>query len=355
LLYGVGPKTARELMTKLGSIDRLFETNFGKLSKSTGMRTDFFKKMKRENALEIAEEAIQFHNNKGIKSLFFTEDGYPRRLKHFSDSPTMLYQIGEMDLNEYRFVAIVGTRSATQYGKEICRQLIASFSGKKIVVVSGLAHGIDSFAHKFCIEYNVPTIAVLGHGLDRIYPSSNRALAKKIIQNGALLTEFVPGTNPDRENFPKRNRIVAGMCDATIIIESRDNGGSLITAQLANDYNKDVFAYPGNVDKETSSGCNLLIANQKAHLITSPQQFLEMMGWDDESDDESPQMTCYSDLSEQQTKILSIMSSEEFHIDEISGLSGIPIAQLIPELFELQLSFKIQELPGKRYKKTPLY
>lgn len=353
MLYGIGPKRAKDLISILGSIEPLFNETPSQLAKKTKYRASFFQQMKREDALKNAIDTVAFHDAKEIDSIFFNDERYPRRLSNCVDAPIMLYKKGKLDLNSQKFVAIVGTRSSTPYGKEICKRLISSFQDQNIVVVSGLAYGIDSYVHRYCLEFNVPTIAVLGHGLDRIYPNRNRNLAKGILPSGALITEFVPGTNPDRENFPKRNRIVAGMCDATIVVESKTTGGSLITAFLANDYNRDVFAFPGHIHVETSQGCNALIAQQKAHLIQSPEEFLQMMGWQKEKSTAIIQLSCLPDLSKPQQQIVKLLSTKQAtHVDLISAKLKIPISALHVELFNLKLAGVVSETPGMMYSIT---
>lgn len=350
MLRGIGPRKARDLINKIESLDYLFTKSPSALSKITGLKPSFFTAMKRNDALKKAVDAVAFHEAKEIQSIFFSNPKFPRRLSNCSDAPTMIYTKGDLDFNNYKFVSIVGTRQATPYGKEISRRLIESFVGKNIAVISGLASGIDSYVHRYCIEYDVPTIAVLGHGLDRIYPSQNRSLAKNILEKGALITEFLPGTRPDRENFPKRNRIVAGMSDATIVVESKISGGSLITAYLAFSYDRDVFAFPGNINVETSQGCNALISKEKAHLIQSPIEFLKFMGWEEENESISAQRTCFPELNPTQSEIVDLIGLEQsIHVDIISTKLSIPISKLNAELFNLQLSGIISELPGKRY------
>ncbi len=350
MLHGIGPRKARDLINKIGSIELLFTESPSRLFKMTGVKASFFSTMKREEALQTAVKAVEFHLSKNVESLFYTSSKFPRRLSNCSDAPTMLFAKRNIDLNSFKYVSIVGTRQATQYGKEICRRLIESFVGKDIVVLSGLAFGIDSYVHRYCLEFDVPTIAVLGHGLDRIYPAENRSIAKKMIEKGGLLTEFVPGTRPERENFPKRNRIVAGMSDATIVVESKISGGSLITAYLANSYDRDVFAFPGNINLETSQGCNALISQEKAHLIQSPAEFLKLMNWDDDYQAENVQRSCFPELSATQDEIIGLIGAEQtVHVDIISTRLRIPISKLNVELFSLQLCGIISELPGKRY------
>lgn len=349
-LHGVGPRKARALMAHLPSIEMLFTASPKDLCDLTGLSPGFFGKMKRNQALEEADRVIEFHNKHNIRSLFYKDPEFSRRLNQCADAPTQLFMKGDLDLNQARFVAVVGTRLATDYGQRLCQELIASFQGRNIVVVSGLALGIDTFVHRSCLELNVPTIAVLGHGLDRIYPSTNRSLASQMVQSGALLTEFVPGVDPDRENFPKRNRIVAGMCDATVVVESKSSGGSLITAHIANSYNRDVFAFPGAIYQETSQGCNNLIASSKAHLLESPEAFVEFMQWNEavESSEKS-QFHCFPEISEIQQEIVrEIQSHPKIQLDVLSAQLAIPISTLQVELLQLRLAGIVEELPGKQ-------
>lgn len=300
-------------------------------------------------ALEMASNVLEFHAKKNIRSLFYQDADYPRRLSECVDAPTMLFQAGSLDLNRSRFVAIVGTRNPSSYGKELTKNLVYSLQDSQCVIVSGLASGIDAYAHRYCLDFDIPTIGVLGHGLDRVYPATNRNLARKMLEKGSLVTEFPPGTNPDRENFPKRNRIVAGLCDATIVVESKKSGGSLITANLANGYNRDVFAFPGNVTVETSQGCNSLISANKAHLLESPEAFAKMMEWN-HTVPAKKQMDCFPELSEIQQEIASFIGSNpKIQVDLLAIHLALPISRLQVELFQLKLSGVVEEFPGKQY------
>lgn len=349
-LHGVGPVRAKKLIHSLVDLKFLFLDSPFTLENKTGFKRKLFEEMRKEEALIEADRIISFNREKGIKALFYTDKEYPRRLNNCYDAPLMVFVKGEINLNEFHFVSVVGTRAATIYGQKICRDLIKSFQGKKIVVVSGLAYGIDAWAHHYCIEYNVPTIAVLGHGLDRIYPHKNRGLAKQIIQDGALITEFPPNTNPDRENFPKRNRIVAGMCDATIVVESMVKGGSLITALLANDYSRDVFAFPGNIHQESSAGCNNLIFRNQAHLLQSPKNFLTQMNWNEDDKKTSVQRKIFPALSEIQKNIVDLLNqANELQIDVLSLKLEMPISKLNVELFNLEMEGVVICKPGKKY------
>ena len=350
LLYGVGPIKAKALLRSVESIEQLFLMNPSQLEKITGFKASFIKETRRKEALVKSVEVVNHLHRNQIHPLFYDDPNYPRRLKNCIDAPLLLYQKGPVSLNPPKIVAIVGTRAATAYGKQICENLIPSFSGSDITVVSGLAMGIDAHAHKLCLEHNIPTIGVLGHGLDRIYPAQNRSLANKMLNGGGLITEFIPGTDPDRENFPKRNRIVAGISDATIVIESKTKGGSLITAHLANDYNRDVFAFPGNVNTESSQGCNRLISNQKAHLVQNPQDFLTLMNWAEPNLQKNVQRILFPKLSAKQKSIVEIISnSTRVQIDVISIKTNLPITLLNTELFHLEMEGVIRSLPGKTY------
>lgn len=350
LLQGIGPKKAKELLKNLDSLEDLFSLSINAIVKKTNASRTVLQKIEREKALEKAVLVFDHLIKNNISTHFYTDESYPRRLSQCVDAPLLVYGQGKYNLNSTKVVAIVGTRNATSYGKKICDELIESFVGNNVLVISGLASGIDSHVHKRCVELNVPTIGVLGHGFDRIYPSHNKALSEQMKSNGGLLTEFIPGTNPDRENFPKRNRIVAGMADATIVVESKVKGGSLITANLANDYNRDVFAYPGSIYTDTSEGCNRLIADQKAHLLQSPQYFLTMMNWQSDEKKKNIQKTMFVDLSEIQSKITKLISEHQsLQIDILSLKTKLPISQLNNELFLLEMKGVIQSLPGKKY------
>lgn len=348
LLKGVGPKKARQLLVPLDNCEQLFTLGAAEIRRKVGFSPSFIKNMGRKEALQTSEGIVSFIEKHQINTVFYTDDAYPERLSECPDAPLLFYQKGEKHLDYEHWVAVVGTRNSTSYGKSICRELIQSFQGKNIVVVSGLALGIDAYVHEYCLEFNVPTIAVLGHGLDRIYPHKNRGLAKEILRKGSLLTEFPPNTLPDRENFPKRNRIVAGLCDATIVIESNTKGGSLITADLANGYNRDVFAYPGNIYQSSSQGCNDLIRSNKAHLISSSEDFLALMEWNPAITQKKDDVV-RQDLSPIQQEIAKAIGSTTVQIDELAEKTRLNLSTLNIELFDLLMNGFLNELPGKRF------
>jgi DNA processing protein len=350
-LKGIGPIKARFLLSKIENIESLFHDSFASLAIQTGIPVSFLKQMNREKALDEAQKHFSYIEKQEIRTHFYLESSYPQRLKQCADAPLLLFSKGSMPSNSERVVAIVGTRKATEYGKSVCEEMIKGFVGKNMVVVSGLAYGIDICIHQLCLKYNIPTIGVLGHGLDRMYPIEHTSTANKMLKNGGLLTEFLPGTRPDRENFPMRNRIVAGMSDATIVIESKESGGSLITAELANDYSRDVFAVPGNVGQVYSKGCNLLISKQKAHLITGSTDFLKWMQWEEEKKIQPIQTVLFTDFTEEEVSIISILQVEgELSVDSLAIKAKTPVSKVSVILFNLEMSGAVKMLPGKKYR-----
>jgi DNA processing protein len=349
-LQGIGPKKAALLVSKAGSPEAVFQESILYLHQQTTISKSVLKQMNRTAALEKADKELEFISRNQIRMHFYLDKDYPRRLRQCVDAPIVLFGKGNYEINGTKTVAIVGTRAATSYGKRICEELIERFEDQEIQVISGMAYGIDICAHQLCVKKNISTIGVLGHGLDRIYPYVHRKTADQMIENGGLLTEFLPGTKPDRENFPMRNRIVAGMTDATIVVESKLSGGSLITADLANDYNRDVFAFPGNIGQEQSEGCNSLIKTNKAHLVMSGQDFLTQMNWTNNVNSAKQQKICL-ELTQDEKVIFDLLSeTEKEHIDVLSIKSGKPSSKVNVLLFQLEMKNAIDSLPGKLYR-----
>lgn len=349
LIPSIGRRRMRNILNHTGSVEQFFKEKKSNLIRIPGIGEHLIRNLNREQALQdafhFAEYAIQMEHT----CLFFEDSAFPVKLNECCDAPLMLYGFGNMNLSAQKVVAIVGTRKASLYGKELCEELIASFAGQSILVVSGLAYGIDIHIHQLCIKYGVQTIGVLGHGLDRLYPSTHRRTAKQMLKNGGLLTEFLPGTNPDRENFPMRNRIVAGIADATIVIESGIKGGSLITAEFANDYNRDVFAFPGDVNREYSKGCNFLIQKNKAHLMTSSRDFFTMMDWE-EKGKKVIQADLFSGLNADEKSIIQCFKDRlELSFEYLISTTNLNFAQLSSSLLNLEFIGLIKPHPGKRY------
>jgi DNA processing protein len=307
--------------------------------------------MEREKALDIAADHLSFIAKNQINTHFIHDSNYPRRLRNCIDAPLLLFSKGDFEVNPALTLAIVGTRAATPYGRKICEELVQRFSNIPVQIISGLAYGIDICAHELCLEHNIETIAILGHGLDRIYPNQHKKTVLKMLEKGGVLTEFLPGTSPDRENFPMRNRIVAGLADATIVVESKKTGGSLITAGLANDYNRDVFAFPGNIGNECSEGCNELIKLNGAQLVTSAQDILNFLGYSDEvSSNKTVQKQLFKDLSPEEEIICSALNNmESEHLDSLACRINLPITKLNACLLRLEMRGIVTALPGKKF------
>ena len=351
-LYGIGPRRASHFLAKTHDLERIFRDSIRSLHKTTGIRESLLHQMKRDEALERAKSELTFIEKTGVTVHFYLDANYPRRLKQCADLPIVLYSYGNIDLNAKRTVAVVGTRHSTAYGDKLCVEFIQGLHDSNVQVISGLAYGIDYCAHQACVQKGIPTVAVFGHGLDRIYPVAHRSIARKMLANGGWISEFLSQTTPEREHFPMRNRIVAGMSDAVVVIESKLNGGSLITAALANDYQKDVFAFPGNIGQATSEGCNALIRENGAHLVTGSSDFLQQMGWHSENntaDDEHASL----DIDPELEHVLEIIEEHpNIHIDSLAIRTATPIHQMNRILIELELLQLITVYPGNCYQRA---
>lgn len=348
----IGPVQAKILLQHCEA-EEIFHAKKSFLEKIEGIgpvRADAIKKF---DGFGRAEEEIKFIEKYSIQPLFLTDEGYPKRLLNCFDSPTMLFYKGTADLNASKIVAIIGSRSHTDYAKQVTDKLTKELAEENVTIVSGLAFGVDAIAHKAAIKNNLPTVGVLAHGLNQIYPAEHTGLAKDMIKyGGGLLTEFGSQSKPDKHNFPTRNRIVAGMSDATIVIETGIKGGSMITAELANNYNKDVFAIPGKITDLKSAGCNYLVKNNKAILLTDGQQFLETMGWQPAKKKRRPaeQKQLFIELSADEKIITDILrQKDQVHIDEINAKSGLSSSAVAAAILNLELQNVVLSLPGKQY------
>ena len=352
LINGVGTLIAKKLLHHFGNAERVFSANLKELLQLDGIGKKTAEAILNTNAVALAEQELAFIEKHQIQVLFHEDENYPKRLKNCYDAPLLLYYKGTINLNQQRVISIVGTRNATAYGKMLCKQLTEVLKPYNVLIVSGLAHGIDAAAHKECVLAEVPTIGVLGHGLDRIYPAAHRELAAKMLKNGGLLTEFLPGSNPDRENFPKRNRIIAGMADATIVVEASIKGGALITAEIANSYNRDVYAFPGRVNDEFSEGCNFLIKTNRAGLINHPQDLIYYLGWDEETSTAkaSLQVQLPLDLNKDERTVCEALLPSPLAIDDLFITTKIAQSKLAIILLTLEMKGIIVALPGKLYK-----
>jgi DNA processing protein len=351
LVPKIGDVHAKALVLHFGDAASIFKARKSELEKIVGeFRAPF---IKRFNDFAAAEAEVQFIQKFNIQPLFLTDAAYPQRLLNCADSPTLLFYKGTANLNASKVLAIVGTRANTDYGKSVTEKLVADLSEQNILIVSGLAYGIDAIAHKAAIKNGLPTVGVVGHGLDKIYPSDHRTLAKEMVAgDGGLLSEFFSGTLPDKHNFPLRNRLVAGISDATVVVETMVNGGSMITAKLADGYNRDVFAVPGRTIDTKSAGCNYLIQHNKAVLLNSADDLLDVMGWKRKTKTKrTPQKQLFIELSPDEQQVVELLKEKDaMHIDEINLRSGLSSSASAAAILNLELQNVVASLPGKMYK-----
>lgn len=356
-IYGLGLTSACNLIREMGSAGDIFRYRKELPERIPGVSDKLVKALDCPEAFKRAEEELLFAERNNIRCITFNDEQYPSRLRECGDAPLALFYRGNTPLNALRVVSVVGTRHATPYGEEICRNFMEELAEvcPDTLVVSGLAYGIDIHAHRAALQHKLPTVGVLAHGLDRIYPSAHRETAVKMMDSGGLLTEFMSGTNPDRQNFVKRNRIVAGMCDAVVVVESAAKGGALITAELAESYHRDCFAFPGKVTDCYSTGCNQLIRNNRASLILSGEDFIQSMGWDQMRTGKPKhvvQRQLFPDLSEEETKIVETIQKmdEGIQINTLVIDTDIPIHRISTLLFELEMKGVVQPMAGGMYR-----
>lgn len=357
LIPYVGDIVARRLIAYCGSLEAVFKEKQGNLAKIPGVgeviASAIVKEFKSKDIFITAEKELEFNSKFGVKTLFYLDNDYPKRLLYCEDAPLSIFSLGNFDYNSPKVLSIVGTRRATDYGEEICRKLVTGIkkSGNEVLIVSGLAFGIDITAHKAAIEENMPTVAVLAHGLDNIYPASHRKYAKKMLEKGGLVSEFLTGTIPDKPNFVRRNRIIAGLADATIVVESDKKGGALITADIANSYNRDVFAIPGRINDRYSSGTNQLIKTNRAILAESATDILTFLGWESAGEKQSVQSSFFVDLEPDELSIANILAKEgNLPIDMIALLGRMPVSKVSSTLLNMEFKGILKCLPGKVYK-----
>jgi DNA processing protein len=352
LVPNIGDVHSKILVQHLGEASAIFKAKQSALEKIEGIGTVRARSIKAFAEFHLAEAEMRFIEKYKIDPLFLTDEKYPKRLLNCYDSPTILFYKGNADLNASRVLAVVGTRTNSDYGKNFTEKLVKDLSGENILVISGLAYGIDAIAHKAAIKNNIPTVGVVGHGLDKIYPSDHAGLAKDMIKSGGgILSEFFSGTKPDKHNFPLRNRIVAGLSDATVVVETAVKGGSMITAKLADAYNRDVFAVPGRVTDKPSGGTNHLIKYNKAVLLTEADELMELLGWKEKKVKKKQQREIFIDLTAEEKIIVQLLQEKEtVHIDQINLGSGLSSSSVAAAILNLELLGVIQSLPGKLYK-----
>lgn len=341
----------RHLVAHFGSAEKVFEANLKNLLRVQGIGENTARIILQKDGVREAEIELKKLEKSDTKLLFFTDKEYPKRLKTLYDSPAMLYWKGNLDLNEGIFLGIVGTRKSTDYGRMVTEDIVQGLANKGITIMSGLAYGIDIIAHRACLKYNVPTIGVMATGIDNIYPSSHAKSALEIQENGGIITENRFGTKPDAVRFPARNRIIAGMSDAVVVVEAAEKGGALITAEYANNYNREVFAVPGNLNNSFSAGCNKLIRENKAQIFTSLDDLLESMRWLPTTPSSvSKPFILPEHFTQEESQVFGLLRQHgELQIDELTWQSQIHPSKLAALLLNLELQGFIRGLPGKRY------
>jgi DNA processing protein len=347
---GVGDIMAKKLLVHCGNAEAVFTTKSSQLAAIDGVGSVLIRNLKDKTVFDKAQNELDFIKENQIDFCFFQEENYPERLKHCIDSPVLLFTSGNIDLKNRKIISIVGTRQITSYGVEFCRKLIEDLAPLDPIIVSGFAYGVDIVAHQLAIDNNLQTIGVVAHGLNQIYPKTHKKYVAKVEQNGGFMTEFWSSSNPEKENFVRRNRIVAGISEATIVIESADRGGSLITANMANEYNRDVFAVPGRTTDKYSQGCNNLIKTQKANVLTSAADLVYILNWDIKKEVKPVQKQLFVTLENEEQKIYDYLLKNGKELLDIIALEcDFPIYKISGVLLNMELKGVVRPLPGKLF------
>jgi DNA processing protein len=353
LIPRIGDINARKLVSHFGSVEAVFHESYRNLTRIPGIGSGLAKYICQRSYLDAAEKETEYVTHHNIRTYFYLDNDYPYRLRQCDDSPVVFFFKWECELNSTKILSMVGTRSATPRGREICEKIIAGLASghPELIIVSGLAYGIDIASHKAALSNNLQTIGVLAHGFKHTYPSIHRSTAEAMVKKGGLLTDFLSDALPERNNFIKRNRIIAGLSDATLVVESGIKGGALITADIANSYNRDVLAVPGRPEDQWSSGCNSLIKNNKAALVEKHEDIEYFLDWQPEKAKTPVQKTLFSDLDETEMKIFELLSKEEeMTIDTICRLLDIPVYKLSSILLQMEFKGVIRCFPGNLYR-----
>lgn len=348
---GVGDIVAKKLINHCGSAEAVFKAKKSHIMAIEGIGEIMYNNIKKSDGFKAAEQELKFIKDNGIKPFFYLDNEYPERLKHCIDGPTVIFTSGDVSLENRKTISIVGTRQMTSYGADFCRKLIEDLAPLNPVIISGFAYGVDIHAHTVAMDNNLKTIGVVAHGLNQVYPKTHKKYVAKMEENGGFITEFWSTSNPDKENFVKRNRIVAGISEATIIIESADKGGSLITANIANDYNRDVFAVPGRVTDKYSMGCNNLIKQQKANILTCAADLVYMLNWELEEKKQKPvQKQLFISLEADEQKVYDYLQKNGKELMDIIALQcEMPVYKISSLLLNMELKGVIRPLPGKLF------
>ncbi|MBA4321691.1 MAG: DNA-protecting protein DprA [Odoribacter sp.] len=352
LIPGIGDINARKLVSHIGSVEGIFSESYRTLIKIPGIGINLARAVCERSYMESAETEAEYVTKNNIRTFFYLDSDYPFRLRQCDDSPVTFYFTGSCDLNATKILSVVGTRNATPRGKELCEKIVSGLAGGNpdLIIVSGLAYGIDIASHKAALANNLQTIGVLAHGFKTTYPSLHRATANEILKKGGLITDFLSDALPERNNFLKRNRIIAGLADATLVVESGIKGGALITADIAGSYNRDVFAVPGRPGDQWSAGCNSLIRNNKAALIETSDDIEYFLGWESDRAKIPVQRTLFNELSDTEKIIFENLSSNgEMNIDNLCRSVDMPVYKLSALLLQMEFNGIIKCYPGNLY------
>jgi DNA processing protein len=350
---GIGDVTAKKLLSHFTSAEAVFNAKKKEILAIEGIGEFVYRNINNQTTFKLAEQELAFIEKENITTCSFFSEDYPNKLKHCADSPLLLFCAGNINWTQPKTISIVGTRQITPYGATFTKKLIEDLAPLNPTIISGFAYGVDIVAHQAALDYGLQTIGVLAHGLNQIYPKSHKKYMAKMEENGGFVTEFWSMSNPDRENFVKRNRIVAGMSEATVVIESAERSGSLITAKMANDYNRDVFALPGRTTDVYSQGCNTLIKTQQAHVITSAADLVYMLNWDlQDAKKELPvvQKQLFVELDETEKKVYDYLNGKAPELLDIIALDcDIPVFRMSSVLLNMELKGVVRPLPGKAF------
>jgi DNA processing protein len=351
-VQGIGRQTLKYLLEEFTELSELFSDKAADISARTGFKPQWVDKIRAEADFAFAKKELAFCRDEDIQVILYGSSAYPFRLSQCSDAPAFFFAKGLLPFQAKKWLAVVGTRKATPYGKDWCKKMLEEIADLNPVIVSGLALGIDICAHKAALELNLPTVGVLGHGLDTVYPSNHRQVAVKMLDKGGLIAEYPHGTIPDASNFPERNRIIAGLCDGIIVVEGAESGGALITADIAFSYSREVMALPGRADDTWSRGCNALIKYNKASLVENAADICRVMGWKIKAEGRksfTPEL--FPMLEPGEDRLFNVLREKgPLHVDELVLLSGQTQGETAINLLNLELKGLIGNLPGKMYK-----
>lgn len=354
MVPGIGGVLARTLITYVGSVEGIFRESEHALMKIPGIGEVHARSIRESNTLGRAAEELVFADKNEVRVSFYLDEGYPRRFLQCADAPILFYFRGNGNLDAGKIISIVGTRRATGYGRQMCEELIRDLAGRgyDLLVVSGLAYGIDIQAHSSSLKYGVPTVGVLAHGLDMLYPAEHARTAEKMRETGGLLTDFPSKTRLDPPNFIRRNRLIAGLSDATVVVESGEKGGALITADIADSYHHDVCAFPGRANDSHSKGCNMLIKKNLAVMIENAEDLEYALMWDPPLKKQEPlQPLLFAELTSEEERVTGHLSREEkTSVDTLAGTLEMPISKITALLLDLECKGVVISLPGNRYR-----